>query len=32
MLLDYLKNPSMFDEDDMQRLSNMPMGLRRPGL
>lgn len=32
MLLDYLKDPSMFDEQDMQRLSNMPMGLRRLGL
>ena len=29
MLLDFIKNPALFDDPEMVRLSNMPMGVRR---
>jgi 2-hydroxychromene-2-carboxylate isomerase len=29
MLLDFLKNPALFEDPEMVRLSNMPMGVRR---
>lgn len=29
MMLDYLKNPALFETSEMQRVSNMPMGLIR---
>lgn len=32
MLLNFLNDRSLFDETDMRRISNMPMGLRRSGL
>ncbi len=31
MFLDFLRDPVLFDEPDMQRVSNMPMGLIRSG-
>src|SRR5947207_2539593 len=29
MLLDFIKNPALFEDPEMVRLSNMPMGVRR---
>jgi hypothetical protein len=31
MLLDFIENPALFDDPEMVRLSNMPMGVRRGG-
>jgi 2-hydroxychromene-2-carboxylate isomerase len=31
MLLDFIKNPALFEDPEMVRLSNMPMGVRRSG-
>ena len=31
MLLDFIENPALFEDPEMVRLSNMPMGVRRVG-
>jgi len=31
MLVDFIKNPALFEDPEMVRLSNMPMGVRRSG-
>jgi 2-hydroxychromene-2-carboxylate isomerase len=31
MLLDFIENPALFEDPEMVRLSNMPMGVRRAG-
>ena len=31
MFLDFIKNPALFEDPEMVRLSNMPMGVRRSG-